>query len=312
MKLKDIIFEQEQKPKAVLLAGGAGAGKSYLLDQLKLDTLPLMNPDKYIEDPDSKMYGNLAAASAQTAKDVEAAADAKQSFVYDTTASNPEKVRELLSKGYDVYMIMVYTHPMISFIANFSRERRIPKAAVFSTWKRVYKLIEDYRRMLGDNFSLFVNTREGKYDKETKAFNKAAETGARSVENYLKSFIEKNGGKEAFSSTFRKPFELPKEMQDKYQELIANTTVPEDDESAHKELKKDLQKYFDKYQAGSYGSSRLQDKFNSINKRREKLKANERKDLEDIASMLTNSNFQDLLQTSTVQKIDKKVQKFLK
>ena len=45
MKLSDIILEQNGKPKAVIMAGGAGAGKSYLLNQLGLEGLKLYNPE---------------------------------------------------------------------------------------------------------------------------------------------------------------------------------------------------------------------------------------------------------------------------
>ena len=41
IKIKDILFEQEGKPKAIVMAGGAGAGKTYLLNQLDIKTLKL-------------------------------------------------------------------------------------------------------------------------------------------------------------------------------------------------------------------------------------------------------------------------------
>jgi len=85
-------------------------------------------------------------------KDVEAAAETGKSLVWDTTASNPSKIENLINKGYDVYMVMVYTHPMIAFINNFSRERRVPKAAVFQTWRNVYDLIGRYKKCLEITF----------------------------------------------------------------------------------------------------------------------------------------------------------------
>ena len=134
IKLLDLIREQDEtKPKAVVMAGGAGAGKSYLIDKLDLISLPMFNPDKYVEDPNHPFHNNLSAASGQVDKDVEAAAETGKSLVWDTTASNPSKIENLLNKGYDVYMVMVYTHPMVAFINNFSRQRRVPKSAVFQT-----------------------------------------------------------------------------------------------------------------------------------------------------------------------------------
>ena len=34
MKLTSIILEQDGRPKVLVMAGGAGAGKSYVLDQI--------------------------------------------------------------------------------------------------------------------------------------------------------------------------------------------------------------------------------------------------------------------------------------
>ena len=155
IKLLNLITEQTGKPKAIIMAGGAGAGKSFLLNQLQLGSLPLINPDKYIEDPDHPAFNNLGAGARQADKEAEELGAQGTSFVWDTTASNPKKIQDIINSGYDVYMIMVYTHPMISYISNFSRSRNVPSVAVFSTWRNVYQLIEQYNKMLKGNLSIF-------------------------------------------------------------------------------------------------------------------------------------------------------------
>ena len=65
IKIKDILFEQESKPKAIVMAGSAGAGKTYLLNQLDINTLKNYNPDKYVEDKDHPYHNNLSAAAGQ-------------------------------------------------------------------------------------------------------------------------------------------------------------------------------------------------------------------------------------------------------
>jgi predicted ABC-type ATPase len=129
IKLSDLILESTSGPKAVIMAGGGGTGKSYLLNQLSLDSLQQFNPDKYVEDNDHPYYNKLGPASNQTAKDAMAAAKDKISFVWDTTASGKgfqKNLDTLLSLGYDVFMVMVYAHPMISYISVFmARERNI-------------------------------------------------------------------------------------------------------------------------------------------------------------------------------------------
>lgn len=311
MRLMQVLLEETQKPKAVIMAGGAGAGKTYLLDQLNLGSLTNYNPDKYVEDKNHPYYNNLSAASGQVAKDVEAASEKGESFVWDTTASNPSKVSELIGKGYDVFMVMVYTHPMISFIANFSRERRIPKVAVFQTWSNVYKLIDDYKKMLGEDFALYINDRGGKYSKEVEAFNKAASNGAKGVEEYLAQYMEENGGEEAFASTFRKEVGLPAELEKKFQEIIKGANIDQSDEASMKPLRKDFEKYAHHYESGKYGKDRLENLFKKALETRQKLKDNEEAILGDIAEMLHNQTFQELLKHSSEKEIDSKLQKFL-
>jgi predicted ABC-type ATPase len=141
LSLIEIITENEESPKAIIMAGGAGAGKSYLLEKLNLDDLTQFNPDKYVEDPDHPYYNNLGAASRQVEKDVMAAAKAENKirFIWDTTASGKnfdKHLDELLSLGYDIYMVMVYTHPMISYVSNFKRKRNIPSSSVFLTLEK--------------------------------------------------------------------------------------------------------------------------------------------------------------------------------
>ena len=104
IKLTDLILEATTRPKVVIMAGGSGAGKTYLLNQLELGSLPQVNPDKYIEDPDHPAYNNLGQGARLADQEAEELADEKTSFVWDTTASNPKKVQAFLDKGYDVYM----------------------------------------------------------------------------------------------------------------------------------------------------------------------------------------------------------------
>jgi len=312
IKLLDLILEETQRPKAIVMAGGAGAGKSFLIKQLGLTGLPMFNPDKYVEDPAHPFHNNLGAAAGQVNKDVEAASELGKSLVWDTTASNPSKIDALIDKGYDVYMVMVYTHPMIAFINNFSRERRVPKAAVFSTWSNVYNLLGRYKETLGDNFSLYINMRENKYAKEVEEFNKSAEKGTQGVSDYLERYMEANGGKEAFGSSFRSDYELPSEEAIKgFEEEMANIEFDRSNISMTKELKKYWIKFYDKNGAGP-GDVKMKSKITTIQNRNVRDKDKAKEVLNDIAGMVVDKKFQEELKHSDVAEIDKKVQAFLK
>jgi hypothetical protein len=135
------------------------------------------------------MYNNLAQSSMQVDdKDVPDALANHKSFIWDTTASNTAKlfgglyrrkeVPGLLNQhpDYDVMMIMVYAHPIVSFLRNFKRERRVPRMGVISTWNSVYGNIDTYKSKLGDNFIMY-QAPDDEYQTEINEFNEAVKQG---------------------------------------------------------------------------------------------------------------------------------------
>ena len=234
LKLSEIILEANGRPKVVIMAGSAGAGKSYLLNQLDLSSLQLVNQDKYVEDHQHPAYNKLSQGTSLANKEAENLSTKKQSFVWDTTASNPTKVKALVDKGYDVYMVMVYTHPMISYINNFSRKRNVPSVAVFSTWRNVYQLIDQYNKMLDGNLSIFINDRGGKYKKEVEAFNTAAKNGPQGIKDYLERYNELNSIE---GSAFFEPVEMSQQEEDEFKKATADIDYDRDNRSEDKAIK---------------------------------------------------------------------------
>jgi len=310
MKLSELILEATTKPKAVIMAGGGGAGKTYLLNQLSLDSLTQFNPDKYVEDPDHPFYNNLGAASRQVNKDVEAAADEKTSFVWDTTASGiqfDKNLDKLFNNGYDVYMVMVYTHPMISYISNFERGRNVNSSAVFSTWRNAYQKIGDLNKKLKGNLSIHVNDRGGKYAKEIEAFNTAAKNGPAGIKDYLQKYNERTG---AGKSSFFKPVEMSKQEEDEFIKATANIDYDKDNRSEDKALKTAFLKSYQKIGTGP-GEDKLRDAIKKYRDKKEKADKDNEAVLDSIADMLFSPVFQELLKHSSPQEIDKDLQNFL-
>ena len=192
IKLLDILREVAMpQDKMIIMAGGAGSGKSTLISKIKSAApgFEIINPDKYVEDKDSPMYNNLMQSSMQVDdKDVPDALANHKSFIWDTTASNANKlfgglyrrkeVPGLLNQhpDYDVMMIMVYAHPIVSFLRNFKRERRVPRMGVISTWNSVYGNIDTYKSKLGDNFVMY-QAPDDEYQTEINEFNEAVKQG---------------------------------------------------------------------------------------------------------------------------------------
>ena len=303
-----ILLEAKGNPKVVVMAGGAGVGKSYLLNQLDLGSLPQVNPDKYVEDPNHPAYNNLSQGARRADQEAEDLSNNKQTFVWDTTASNPQKVKDLVDKGYDVYMVMVYTHPMISYIANFQgRERNVPAAAVFSTWRNVYQLIKDYTKITNGNFSLFISDRGGKHQKEVEAFNTAAKNGVQGIKDYLQRYNNENG---IGGSTFRKPIELSQQEEEEFLKATQGIDWDKEGYGEDRAIKDAFLKAYQKNGVGP-GADKLRD---AVKKYRERKRAqDEREDqvLENIAEMIFSPKFQELLKHSTPAEIDQNVQAFL-
>ena len=311
IKLSDLILEGSSKPKAVIMAGGAGSGKTYLLNQLGLDSLLNLNPDKYVEDPDHQYYNKLGPASNQVAKDAAAAVEEKTSFVWDTTASGVkfgQQLDDMLSKGYDVYMVMVYAHPMISYVSNFmARERNIPSSAVFSTWRNVYAKIGEYDKKLKGQLSIHVSDRGGKYKKEVEGFDTAAKNGLTGVKDYLQNFNEKNG---VGGSSFFKPIEMNSEEEQEFNKAVADVQWNKDNRSEDKAVKDKFLKAYRKNGTGP-GADVLRDTVKKYRERKEKLNKDADDVLDNIVDMIYSPKFQEKLKHSSPREIDQKVQAFL-
>jgi predicted kinase len=306
IKLSNLILEATEGPKAIVMAGGAGAGKSYLLNQLNLDSLHLVNPDKYIEDPDHPAYQKLTPGTIAADKEAAELISNRQSFVWDTTLSNPKKVKEMLASGYKVYIVMVYTHPMQAYISNFQRERNVPASAVFQTWSKVYQLIEDYIEMTKGNFSLFVNIRK-EFQDDIKAFDTAAKNGKEGIKDYLSKYSEANN---ITGSSFRSPIELSAEIQQEFEKATDHMDYDRDNYGEDRGLKKYFSDWYEKNGAGP-GDDKMIKKLKSIRKAKETSAIQYDAVLETIAELLYSPIFTQKLVSSSPREIDSKLQDFL-
>lgn len=310
MKLSDIILERVDKPKAIIMAGGAGTGKTYLLNQLDLGSLPLFNPDTYVEDPDHPYYQKLGPASNQVAKDVASAVEEKTSFVWDTTAAGVnfgKQLDKMLKVGYDVYMVMVYSHPMVSYISNFSRERATPAVAVFSTWRGVYQKIGEYDKKLKGKLSIFVNDHGGKFKDEIEAFNTAAKNGPSGISDFLYRYNEKNN---TGRSSFFQPVNMSQEEEQEYNKAVGGLDYDKDNRSEDKAIKQEFLKLYKKNGVGP-GQDQLKTARDKYRDRKEDADEKKTQVLDNIADMIFSPKFQDKLKHSSPKEIDQKVQAFL-
>jgi hypothetical protein len=227
-----------------------------------------------------------------------------QPFVWDTTANNPDKtVNDIRAKGYDVMMIMMITHPAISLLKNFERERNIPKIAVFDTWMRSFELINYYHKLLKDNFVIVPNMMGGTYDAEVRKFNHAAKRGGEGILEYIDSLGE-------LKSSFRKDFEIEDEAAlVAYQELVKPLRLDDSDEDMTKNLKKHFMATWEKKGQGPTFDS-MKKKVASIERNRDSAEKKYKEVLDRIAKVINSDQYDLVTKGTTDAQVISKTKKF--
>lgn len=178
ISLVQLLKEVQTKPKAILMAGPAGAGKSYTLNQLGLQGFTTINVDDDFEELLQKELGKSDFASMSpeelsiaakmmgkaraTTKEKELLATTNlNNIVIDGTGASykviAKKKKELENMGYDVFMVLIYVSPMTSLTRNAQRGRSLPTSAVLKSWASVVNNIEPYRQLFGNNIVVINN-----------------------------------------------------------------------------------------------------------------------------------------------------------
>jgi hypothetical protein len=317
VSLLSLLKEVQSSPKAIVLGGSAASGKSYIVNNI-LGNLKdnifspsgsdmkfkYLNPDIFVE----KQNLSLGKAMSKFNQEFSQTQDKKENILWDTTAAN---IKNTLNKldGYDKFMIMVYTHPIISILQNTKRDRTLPLKAVVKTWNRVYSNIEEYKNQLGDNFLLFPNNIPG-YEKEIKQFNQAVKGGDEKLEQYLNDLVQQNP--EEFKSSFSKPFEFDnKEIEQAFEEELSKTSFDEKkDEDILKNIKKEFQKEYLKNNSNP-DSKILEKKLNLARKTFQKNQLNYKDDIKGIINKLTSSEFREIIDPISSSKLKSKLKTFL-
>jgi predicted ABC-type ATPase len=186
VKLYDILKEIQGKPKALILAGAPGAGKSSIIrDILSQFNLKVLNVDDfYVQDlirrgvsldmknatPEERSQQAKAMGLSKKQYDaaLDTAVDANESIVVDGTGASATSTLNLNKKlkeaGYDTMMLYVYTSLEQSLERNEKRfeksqgkDRSLPPAIVFGTWARVTGNFNIYFNEFGKDFVAVVN-----------------------------------------------------------------------------------------------------------------------------------------------------------
>jgi len=181
ISLVQLLKEVQSSPKAIFMAGPAGAGKTFTLNKLGIKGFTMINVDEDYEELLKKELGKgdfasmspeelstaakLMGKARVTTKEKETQAiGTLQNIVIDGTgaASKPllKKKQELEARGYKTFMIMIYVSPMTSLKRNTERGRSLPTIAVLKSWQGLVSNIETYRQAFGNNIVVVNNDPE--------------------------------------------------------------------------------------------------------------------------------------------------------
>jgi predicted kinase len=178
IKLLDLLLEVTNSPKAIFLAGPAGAGKSFISKQLPLSEFKVINIDDTYEEllkasglgmnqkdfgPDelSKAAKLMAQARKSTEDKYSTSVKNLNNIIIDGTggSSKPllKKKAELEALGYKTMMLMIWVSPITSLERNASRDRSLLPSIVIRTWRDINKNIETYKQAFEDDFIIVNN-----------------------------------------------------------------------------------------------------------------------------------------------------------
>jgi len=181
ISLVQLLKEIQSSPKAIFMAGPAGAGKTFTLNKLGIKGFTMINVDEDYEELLKKELGKedfasmspeelstaaklMSKARVTTREKETQSIGALQNIVIDGTgaASKPllKKKQELESRGYETFMIMIYVSPMTSLKRNAERGRSLPTIAVLKSWQGLVSNIETYRQAFGNNIVIVNNDPE--------------------------------------------------------------------------------------------------------------------------------------------------------
>jgi shikimate kinase len=178
ISLIQLLKEVQEQPKAILMAGPAGAGKSFILKQLGLQNFTTINVDDDFEallqkelgksdfasmSPEelsiaAKMMGKARATTRE--KEMIATTNLNNIVVDGTGASYnviAKKKEELEKIGYKIFMLLIYVSPMTSLKRNAERGRSLPTSAVLKSWSNVVNNIGAYKQLFGNNIAVINN-----------------------------------------------------------------------------------------------------------------------------------------------------------
>lgn len=215
--------------KAILMIGGPGSGKSYIIKNIFKDKVKVVSSDAIFEfllkkqnlplKIDKKNDAQYALQMDQRNKAIQLLKTPIGNYingmlplVVDGTGKNFKKIeiqkKELEEIGYDVYCIMVNTTLEVAKERNLKRARSVPPELVSDAWNEVQHNLGKYSQMFGSSFLIVDNNSQLNMQQLNKIENtilnsKLKNRKGQEVINWLKA-----NNKSYYSDYIKKDFSI--------------------------------------------------------------------------------------------------------
>lgn len=227
--------------KAIIMLGGPGSGKSYIIKNIFKDKIKVISSDVIFEfllkknnlslkldKTDAAQYDSQMAQRAKAVQLLKTPVgnyiNGMLPLVIDGTGKHFKKVemqkKELEDLGYDVYCIMVNTTLDIAQQRNKVRPRSVPTELVSDAWHDVQSNLGKFKQMFGNNFLIVDNNDKINTEQLNKIENhilnsKLNNRTGNEVINWLKS-----NNKSYYSDYIKKDFSIT--LEEKIKKLFIN------------------------------------------------------------------------------------------
>ena len=203
--------------KVIILVGGAGAGKSYVVKKT-FPNVKVLNADSIFEfkldknglshdiDPEAEDFPEKMALRKQAKhlndKKGDNLLNSIIPLIIDGTGKDYQKVlaqkEKLEAIGYDVYLLFVNTTLDTTKRRNLKRKRSVPEAVVVDSWNQVQSNIGKFQELFSNNMFIVDNNDDSNVPDSVfnKIYNKTIESplvnriGLQNIEQ-----LKQSGGK---------------------------------------------------------------------------------------------------------------------
>lgn len=196
--------------KAFFLAGGPGAGKSFVTQSIFSGSgVKVVNSDIAFErglknanlslsmPPEEEYFRDIVRkrAKATAISQLDNYVEGRLGLVIDATGRDYDLIQRqhnmLQQLGYDCYMIFVNTSLEVALERQQRRERKVPEYITKNSWQGVQNNIGKFQRLFGMENFIVIDNNKSDLELVTTTMNKIYKLVKKLISNPIKSYIAK-------------------------------------------------------------------------------------------------------------------------